>query len=317
MIVGLDASVIETGVYETETNKESDVETYKESITKYPTLKGLYDWAVAKFLLATKLVTSWSGTPSHENIPSEKLVKDSLNLKADITPANGATSALRALFIARGYDSKANTYHCVYNTNTGYYEMNGLTDITEAEMSVIYNYSTSLHNSNLRSALWGVKCRTFYPLKFMANNDYDISYICQLNNVLEAFFALKSSNIPADVRAMNLAFYGCVNLKIVNALRVRNISIAANIADAFNNCQKLEECYLHNVKVAFSFAFSPLLSLASLQYLVTNRANGTDRITITVHATVWAKLNDSVNYPTWNALWADAVNNQYIDFASA
>ena len=36
------------------------------------------------------------------NIPSEKLVKDSLDLKADITPANGSTSALRALFIARG-----------------------------------------------------------------------------------------------------------------------------------------------------------------------------------------------------------------------
>ena len=43
MIVGLDASVIETGVYETETNKEADIETYKESTTKYPTLKGLYD----------------------------------------------------------------------------------------------------------------------------------------------------------------------------------------------------------------------------------------------------------------------------------
>jgi hypothetical protein len=84
-IVGLDGTILEAeNVYETETNKESDVETYKESITKYPTLKGLYDWAVAKFLLATKLVTSWSGTPSHENIPSEKLVKDSLNLKAEV-----------------------------------------------------------------------------------------------------------------------------------------------------------------------------------------------------------------------------------------
>lgn len=78
-IVGLDGTILEAeNVYETETNKESDIETYKESTTKYPTLKGLYDWAVAKFLLATKLVTSWSGTPSHENIPSEKLVYDDL-----------------------------------------------------------------------------------------------------------------------------------------------------------------------------------------------------------------------------------------------
>jgi len=51
--------------------------------------------------------------------------------------------------------------------------------------------------------------------------------------------------------------------------------------------------------------------------MVANRANGTTRITITVHATVWSKLNDAVNYPEWNALLVDAVANQYIDFASA
>lgn len=90
-IVGLDASVIETGVYETETNKEADIETYKESTTKYPTLKGLYDWAVAKFLLATKLVTSWSAIPSNDNVPSEKLVKDSLDDKANLAGGNTFT----------------------------------------------------------------------------------------------------------------------------------------------------------------------------------------------------------------------------------
>ena len=96
-IVGLDASVIETGVYETETNKEADIETYKESTTKYPTLKGLYDWAVAKFLLATKLVTSWSGTPSDENIPSEKLVYDELvDLDANKLDKNAADLLLGA-----------------------------------------------------------------------------------------------------------------------------------------------------------------------------------------------------------------------------
>jgi hypothetical protein len=79
----------------------------------------------------------------------------------------------------------------------------------------------------------------------------------------------------------------------------------------------LVTCYLKSIKVSLSFGSSPLLSLASLQYLVTNRANGMSRITITVHATVWAKLNDAVNYPTWNALLVDAVNNKYIDFASA
>lgn len=269
--------------------------------------------------LLSRIVDAWTATPTHDNIPSEKLVKDSLDLKADITPANGSTSALRALFIARGYDYYTNTYHCVYNENTGYYEMNGLTDITEAEMYVIYNYSTALHNINLRSALSNIKCRTFYPLKVMLNSNTDIDYICQNNNVLEVFFSLLYHTAPiisTDISTMTFAFFGCVNLKIVNSLNVRNMTGANNAVNAFNNCQKLEECYFYGVRVAISFAWSPLLSLASLQYLVTNRANGTSTITITVHADVWAKLNDSYNYPEWVALLADAGAN-YINFAMA
>ena len=56
----------------------TNIETDKASTTKISAIKTFYDWAVAKFLLATKLVTSWSGTPSNENIPSEKLVYDDL-----------------------------------------------------------------------------------------------------------------------------------------------------------------------------------------------------------------------------------------------
>ncbi len=194
--------------------------------------------------------------------------------------------------------------------------MNGLTDITEAEISVIYNYSTGLHNGYLKAALWRVKARTFYPLKKIGNNSYDIGFICQDNNVLEAFYGLSMDNHPSDIISMVTAFYNCVNLKVVNVFNLRNISNASNAANAFYNCQKLEECYLKGVKVALSFGSSPLLSLTSLQYLVTNRANETTRITITVHATVWSKLNDADDYPEWNALLGEAYN-QYIDFASA
>ena len=73
------------GAKEDITNKSGDVDTDKASTTKYPHVKAVYDWAVAKFIDLTKIVTSWSATPTHDNIPSEKLVKDSLNLKAEIT----------------------------------------------------------------------------------------------------------------------------------------------------------------------------------------------------------------------------------------
>jgi hypothetical protein len=72
----------------------------RQARQKISAIKTFYDWAVGKFIDLTKIVTSWNATTLNTNIPSEKLVKDSLNLKADITPANGSTSALRALFVS-------------------------------------------------------------------------------------------------------------------------------------------------------------------------------------------------------------------------
>jgi len=90
------------------------------------------------------------------------------------------------------------------------------------------------------------------------------------------------------------------------------------VGNAFNGCTALITAPIKNLKVSFSFGSSPLLSLASLQYLVTNRANGTTPITITVHADVFAKLTSTdPQYAEWNAFWADAVANEYIVFASA
>lgn len=502
-IVGLDGKILEAeNIYETETNKEADIETYKESTTKYPTLKGLYDWAVAKFLLATKLVTSWSGTPSDENIPSEKLVYDELvnldankydknatdlllgakeditnkssnidtdktsttkyanvkaiydwavgkfidlakivttwtatplntnipseklvkdgldskfNLsggntisgiqnfdsntlvidsvnhrvgigtttpaakldvngtsnfadnmnilstknqylaasttsdtvndirvrndsgvlkterctvanatkgagtwvdesKADILPATGATSALRALFVSRG---------AVYNSSTGLYSLHGglVDNITEQQMILIYNITnTAINDSSNTCAMQLTNIRTHMPATFYSGYN-QLSCISRFFrcSFLEAFVYKSGWGASYGYRINNgyMMFYNCVELHTVDFISVDPITNATSAADCFYGCAKLVTAFIKSLKVSFSFGSSTLLSLTSLTYLVTNRANGTTRITITVHATVWSKLNDAVNYPEWNALLVDAVNNQYIDFASA
>ena len=296
----------------------TNIETDKASTTKISAIKTFYDWAVGKFIDLTKIVTTWTATTLDTNIPSEKLVKDSLNLKADIAPANGSTSALRALFIARGYDAYTNTYHCVYNENTGFYEMNGLTDITEAEMIKIYN------RSNYTTAMGGYftfncfKARTNFPISPQCSAIFDFVYIAELNTNLIAFEVVASLDEgKARISSLRYAFSGCTNLLSIKILNISTCTTATTVQNAFNGCSALVTCLLYKTKIGISFAWSPLLSLASLQYLVTNRANGTTRITITVHPTVWSKLNDSENYPTWNALLVDAVDNKYIDFASA
>jgi hypothetical protein len=299
----------------------TNIEADKASTTKISAIKTFYDWAVGKFIDLSKLVTTWTATTLNTNVPSEKLVKDSLNLKADIAPANGSTSALRALYIARGYYKQTNTYYCVYNANTGYYEMNGLTDLTEAQMVDIY-INTAVQINIGFGGISNFICmsysniRTSFPRTtqsgYDTTNDANRFRAC---NKLEVY---KNYEVYGHMSySCSSMFYGCSELHTVDFLTPSSISNVAYVADCFTGCVKLVTANVKALKVSFSFKDCPLLSLDSLQCLVTNRANGTTRITITVHATVWAKLNDSVNYPDWNALKVEAVNNQCIDFASA
>ena len=64
----------------------------------------------------------------------------------------------------------------------------------------------------------------------------------------------------------------------------------------------------------FGIKDSPLISLESLQYLITNAAN-TSPITVTVHADVYAKIQDETN-ADWHALIASA-QEKNITFATA
>jgi hypothetical protein len=143
-----------------------------------------------------------------------------------------------------------------------------------------------------------------------------IRYLAQENKKIEKFIHIGFYGFMQPANMAN-AFNGCIKLNEVSVLDLQYITTTPVVANTFRNCPALITAPIKNLKVSFSFEWSPLLSLASLQYLVTNRANGTTRITITVHPTVWSKLNDAENYPEWNALLVDAVNNQYIDFASA
>jgi len=111
-------------------------------------------------------------------------------------------------------------------------------------------------------------------------------------------------------------FQGCANLKTIDYINIGGITNASLLANMVKDCAALVTCNLRYLKANISFQWSPLLSLASLQYLIQYRANGTTPITITVHPTVFAKLTDNTNYPTWYAVNQDALT-KYITFASA
>ena len=79
-------------------------------------------------------------------------------------------------------------------------------------------------------------------------------------------------------------------------------------------CFALVSVRLRGVKYDISFSDSPLISLESLQFMITNAAN-TSPIIVTVHAAVYAKILDESN-ADWHAL-IEAATAKQITFATA
>ena len=216
----------------------------------------------------------------------------------------GAENPLRRLFVARG---------AVYNGATGYYELNGLTDLTEAEMITAYNETSQIVNVAQMQELWyGGTFRTNFPAVSSRRGNYitpkNCAGACQNNKKLEVF----ACGEKWTVSNLSYMFNGCSKLKRIAGGFI--ISEVTTITNAFIGCPLLGAVELYGLRTNLSFADSPLIDLASLSYLVTNAANTTP-VTVTVHASAYAKLTDTANTDWYAVNTAAAAKN--ISFAAA
>lgn len=89
---------------------------------------------------------------------------------------------------------------------------------------------------------------------------------------------------------LGIFVYNCPNLHTIigqiDLVYVTRISI-----NTFAMSPKLQEVRLYNLKTSINFKDCPLLSIASLQYIVDTAAN-TAEITVTVHPVTYGKLTD-------------------------
>ena len=222
----------------------------------------------------------------------------------EVASAGVSGDPLRSLFVARG---------AVYNAATGYYELNGLTDITEAEMIEIYNATSQIVNVAQMQELWfGAKFRTNFTALSPRRGNYaspkSCTAACQNNKTLEVF----SCGERWTASSLSHMFNGCTSLKkVIGGFIVSGVT---SIGGMFTGCALLESVNIYGLKVNFSLADSPLIDLDSMQYLVNNAAN-TEAITVTVHETTYAKLTDTGNTEWYAVNTAAATKN--ISFATA
>ena len=233
----------------------------------------------------------------------------------DLTTVLNTQQGNRALYVAAG---------AVYNEQTGFYELNGLTDITEEEMKTIY---LQTHVMDKLSSYYNI----FASSTFRTNLGFNMG-ITQTNGRIvsfrESFFfnqklevlRLSFGNNINETRMirtddMFYAFHGCKKLKrIINQIYVYSIKDKSYFDHTFSQCILLETALLYKLSASISFPDSPLLSLESLQYMITNAAT-TSPITVTVHADVYAKIQDE-SQADWHAL-IEAATAKQITFATA
>lgn len=228
---------------------------------------------------------------------------------SDITSVLNTSQGNRALYVAAG---------AVYNEQTGFYELNGLTDITEEQMREIYICTADLD----KRMDWrgGIVHKTFRTnLGFRTNTVYDY-----LNRTFNLFNALRENmnlevlhvgpetsafkTYPFTISQLGDCFFQTSVKKIEGFIRfdLQNVNLT--------RLPLIEHIRIVQLKTNINFGASPNITLDSLQFLI-QEAMDTSAITVTVHADVYAKIQDE-SQTEWHALIASAQEKQ-ITFATA
>ena len=211
-----------------------------------------------------------------------------------------------------------------YNRETGYFNLNGLDDITTAEAMEIMEYMPLCKKANwfADGQFYLFMGRTLFPINVAG--DLAGEYMALQNTFADCpnlekvvFYAGVNGYRGKQIMVAKgrRMFVRCPKLKVVvGELNVSSISIAEQLP-WFVACQSLEDVRLAGLKLNYSYLKDCLkINIESVSFLVANAVN-TAPITVTVHPNVYAKLTDEGN-EEWHRVLTDAIEKQ-ITFASA
>ena len=178
-----------------------------------------------------------------------------------------------------------------YNTTTGFFECNGINDLTISDARNIDIAYAQMHNArNAEFMLANREFRTLPRLNIYVGGDaISADRMFQICRSLEAI-DLSGVN---GFELIKMMFRSCSNLHTIKGLIMAQNIQKNGASGAFVGCVKLRNVELRNAKADIPFPDSPLLSLDSIQYLVANAANTTP-ITVTLHPDAYARLTDEI-----------------------
>ena len=261
----------------------------------------------------SKKVSTLSGNESDTTkYPNTKAVADALGKMGVISQTQTWTQAADGGYdytmsdLVRGLIPQANidlfeSAGAVFNASTGYFELNGLTDISYNEMKAIYAETYMLcRDANLQARMRDDQCRTNIPFYGSGTyqSEYQMNGFCLNEPNLEVLM-FQSSGTGCNASGLNYAFRKCPRLKRIAGqqkigttiedvdfyLYVNSVTSTPN--NAFIELPNLESVFINSLRVSISLADSPKLLPKCVAYMVSNASTAT--ITITLHATAYAR----------------------------
>lgn len=194
-----------------------------------------------------------------------------------------AVTPLRQLYAACG---------AVFNDITGFYELNGLTDITEEQMAQIY-VATKDYPAPASHCDGETGIRTNIIRRKNVGLLYDIEQ--RMDNYfrycseLEVVWASPSWEIPLGLRALRTTtmFSNCVKLRSVFGYIDMSSCVQSGLM--FWNCPALQDVWLQHIGQDVHLAESPLISKDSIIYMMYN-CQPAAKIIITLHPDAYDRL---------------------------
>lgn len=179
-----------------------------------------------------------------------------------------------------------------WSSSTGYWSLNGLTDITNDEMRKIHNFG--FINDLSLSVFMGkmAKIRTNYLRVGNSNyngTQYPIESLAYGNTTIEVITLKDSTGAYESVisaQNFNNAFYGCTKLREIHG----RLQTSAIITNTFSGCESLQRVRIHKLVANVSFKDCPNIDKDSILHNINNSA-ATSAITIRLHPTAYAKYS--------------------------
>lgn len=201
-------------------------------------------------------------------------------------------SSLRDLYISAG---------AVYNERTGFYELNGLTDITEEQMRVIYEKTWGwwLHLPSLNG--FG----TALPRTNIPCPDYKIIAYASIIN-LNSIFAVSGNDDNLEVLNLRALYTPTVfdeisiidfNWAFQKDKKIREVQGIINVKKARSDLNiggNIETINIKGLKVNIRFYNSQRLSKESVLYMI-NNSEATSAITIGLRQAVYDVMKDDAD----------------------